>query len=218
VAKALHPATGIREAWALFRDLAATAPDHVMLAFGAGLGDVAYGLPDELAGKPTVTLSAYHSGDAMVAEKELQPLIDHGPPLFASIKRQSYIELQRIFDDSLGWAHRVYTKGGFTDDLPNAALDGLAEQLATATATDSFGLWAQGGAIARVPEDSTAFTGRAARFQMSSECAWDDPALDESHIGWGRATFAVVEPFSRTGRYVNDIADSVWTASESVTC
>ena len=43
---------------------------------------------------------------------------------------------------------------------------------------------------------------------MSSECQWDDPAEDAQHIAWGRAAYAVVEPHSRTGSYVNDVSES----------
>jgi len=95
------------------------------------------------------------------------------------------------------------------DAAYDVALDSLAAHFATATPTDSFGMWAQGGAIARVAEDAMAFTGRAARFQMSAESAWDDSNLDASHIGWARAAYAILEPYSKTGRYVNDVSDSV---------
>lgn len=72
----------------------------------------------------------------------------------------------------------------------------------------SFGLWTQGGAIARVQEDATAFTGRSAPFQMSVESSWDGPSLDAGRTAWARAAYAIVEPHSRAGRYVNDVADA----------
>lgn len=43
---------------------------------------------------------------------------------------------------------------------------------------------------------------------MSAETAWDDPAEDRSRIGWAREAYAIAEPYSRTGRYVNDVGDS----------
>ena len=48
-----------------------------------------------------------------------------------------------------------------------------------------------GGAIARVPEDATAFTGRAAPWWIGAETVWDDPELDDAHIGWARAAVAL---------------------------
>ena len=45
-----------------------------------------------------------------------------------------------------------------------------------APAGGSFSITALGGAIGRVDEDATAFAGRAARFDLSADSAWDDPA------------------------------------------
>jgi len=207
VARAVHPGTRIREAWQLFSGLAATAPDEVMLTFNMTLA-AADRVPDEHVGKPVVTISAFHSGDVNNAGRGLDDLMRFGSPVARSIVDSSYLDLQRVADDASAWGHRVYVKGGFTDELPGETLDRMVEHLLGAGPDDVFGLWAQGGAIARVPEEATAFTGRQARFQMSAETAWDDPAEDRSRIGWAREAYAIAEPYSRTGRYVNDVGDS----------
>ncbi len=178
-----------------------------MLTFGMWVAG-ADELPEPLGGKPVVKIGAFHSGSRGAAEREVRPLLEVEPPALAKLEPVRYLDLQRTFDVELGWGHRVYTKGGFTDGLPDDALDALAGHLESAAAGSSFGVWAQGGAIARVPADAMAFTGRAARFQMSTESSWDDPAEDEQRIAWGRSAYAIVEPHSRTGRYVNDIADA----------
>jgi len=131
-----------------------------------------------------------------------------GSPVARSIVEMSYLELQQSADEATAWGHRVYVKGGFTDDLPTDTLERMVEHLRRGGPDDLFGLWAQGGAIARVPEDATAFTGRQARFQMSADSQWDDPAADAARIGWVREAYAIVEPHSKTGRYVNDVGDS----------
>jgi hypothetical protein len=208
VGSVVHPASRIGDAWAVFKHYAMNAPDHVMLAFGVGHG-AEDKVPEEFVGKPVVTVSAYNSGDRGSVEIELKELLAFGQPIAASLTPRPYLELQQSFDEELSWGHRVYTKGGFTDDLPASALEALVDHLvADATPSDGFGLWAQGGAIARVTEDATAFTGREALFQMSSESSWDDPETDEMHIRSARGYFAIVEPYSRIGRYVNDVADS----------
>lgn len=207
VASVVHPGTRINEAWALFSGLTRTAPDHVMLTFNMTLG-AAGRVPDGHVGQPVVTITAFHSGDVNYAERELDDFMSSGSPVSRAIVEQSYLDLQRSADETSAWGHRVYIKGGFTDELPAEALDRMVEHLATGTGSDLFGLWAQGGAIARVPEDATAFTGREARFQMSADSTWDDPSLDQSKVSWVRDAFAIVEPYSRTGRYVNDVGDS----------
>ena len=207
VARVIHAGSRIREAWELFSYLATTAPDHVMLTFNmtlAALGSV----PEDHVGTPVVTISAFHSGDVAAAERELDEFMRFGSPVARSIVEMSYLDLQRIADEASAWGHRVYVKGGFTDELPGEALERMVEHLLRAGPEDVFGLWAQGGAIARVPEGATAFTGREARFQMSVETQWDDPTADSTRIGWAREAYAIVEPHSRTGRYVNDVGDS----------
>ena len=59
-----------------------------------------------------------------------------------------------------------------------------------------------------MPDEATAFTGRDARFEMSADAEWDDPALDETYRDWVRRAMAIVEPDAVTGRYVNEIAES----------
>ena len=206
IGSAFFPASRIREAWALFRDLSETDSD-ALFTFGTWVA-----APDELreplGGQPIVKVAAFQSGNPQAAEAGLQRLLNVEPPGISKLETVKYLELQRSFDNELGWGHRVYTKGGFTDGLPDTALDALAEHVQTAGVGTSFGMWAQGGAISRIPEDAMAFTGHSAAFQMSTESSWDDPAEDEARIAWGRAAYAIVEPHSRTGRYVNDVSDS----------
>jgi FAD/FMN-containing dehydrogenase len=206
-ATATYPAHRVRDAWVLFQELSETAPDEVMLTFAMWMAGPDE-LPAPLGGAPVVSVGAYHSGNQSTAANDLGSIMSAGEHALSRLENVSYLELQRTFDTELGWGHRVYTKGGFTDGLRDATLDAMAEHIARAGSGASFGVWAQGGAIARVPEDAMAFTGRSAAFQMSTESSWDDPQEDEERIEWGRAAYAIVEPHSRTGRYVNDVTDS----------
>ena len=53
-----------------------------------------------------------------------------------------------------------------------------------------FSITALGGAIGRVPEDATAYAGRAAAFDLSADSSWTDPALDDANIDWCRRAMA----------------------------
>ncbi len=207
VASVVHPGTRIHEGWALFSELAESAPDHVMMTFNMSLG-AAGGVPEEVVGQPVATIAAFHSGDANAAQEELREFIAYGSPVATSFVPMSYLDLQRSADEATAWGHRVYIKGGFTDDLPAEALEEMVEHFSRATTSDVFGLWAQRGAITNVPDEATAFTGRSAKFQMSPDSSWDDPADDPERMSWVRDAFAIVEPHSTIGRYVNDVADS----------
>ena len=79
--------------------------------------------------------------------------------------------------------------------------------VAGAPGEGTFSITALGGAIGRVPEEGTAYTGRAAVFDLSADAAWSDPALDDANRDWVRRAMAVVEPDATVGRYANEISD-----------
>jgi len=82
------------------------------------------------------------------------------------------------------------------------------EHVASAPDGCTFSATAQGGAISRVAEEAMAFPGREARFEVSGDSDWDDPALDDANRDWVRRAMDIIEPDALTGRYVNEIAES----------
>jgi hypothetical protein len=108
----------------------------------------------------------------------------------------------------MAWGKRFYMKGGFVGRLTDEAVDACVEHVADQPGGCSISLWAQGGAIARVPSDAMAFTGREAAFWLGVEAFWEDPALDEAHVAWGRRTMDALTPFTTAGHYVNDVVES----------
>jgi FAD/FMN-containing dehydrogenase len=202
--------------WAAFREFAADAPDeiHAAFSFARALPEDAY--PAAVAGDPIVTIRVAHSGDPASAERDLAQVRLFGSVATESVSRERYLEVQRTLDDELAWAHRTYFKGGFTNDLPADAVKALLDHVAGASAGDNFGMWVQGGALGRVPEDATAFTGRTAKFEMSAESTWVDPGEDDRRIAWARGAFAIAEPYAATGRYVNDVMESGGDLARSI--
>jgi FAD/FMN-containing dehydrogenase len=53
-----------------------------------------------------------------------------------------------------------------------------------------------------------AYTGRDARFDVSADTEWDDPALDGTYRDWVRRAMTIVDPDAVPGRYINEIAES----------
>jgi len=212
----LYPATRVHELWAMFRDWAPTAPDQVMATFNLMRGLPAEDFPPELAGEPVVGIGVSHSGALESVEDDLAPLRSIAPPVTGSIEAESYVEIQTASDEAMAWGHRVYTKGAFANDLNPETLDALVAHIATVEGDDSLSIWAQGGAIGRLPEDAMAFTGRSARFEVDAESFWDDPAEDDRHLSASRRAMAIVEPDTATGQYVNSLADVSGNAAKAV--
>lgn len=130
-------------------------------------------------------MSALHCGSPGDAERDLAPLRAFGTPLADTVQPKTYLASQHMNDEAMQWGHRFYMKSAFTTSVPDDLVDRCVEQVVDAPGDCSFSLWAWGGAIARVPEDATAFTGRDAAFWVSAEALWDDPDLDAAHVQWG---------------------------------
>jgi hypothetical protein len=65
-----------------------------------------------------------------------------------------------------------------------------------------------GGAVARVPEESTAFPYRDASHDLNIVASWlpEEAGDADRHIEWVRGLFSALEPYSR-GVYVNFTSD-----------
>jgi FAD/FMN-containing dehydrogenase len=203
----IYPGSQVHEAYGLFREYAAVAPDAVALTFVIGLAEPASDYPESVGGQPIAIISYNHSGDPALIERDLAPLRAGPKPVATTDASHVYLDIQAANDTAMGWGHRTYIKGAFTDDLRPETLDALVAHAAAAPGEASFSMTALGGAISRVPDDATAFAGRQASFEMSADSSWEAPAEDEVNRGWVRKAMAIVEPDAVVGRYVNEIAE-----------
>ena len=197
-----YPAERGHEIAARVREYLETAPDEVMVSFGVATGTEEDG--EDLVGRPVVYVGATHSGRVDDAEEVLRPLRDLGP-VADTFRQVPYLELQTSGDDDMAWGKRFYMKGGFLAELSDGFIDAA---LAHTTPRGAVTLWAQGGAISRIPEETMAFTGRQAPFWLGVESDWDDAADDAALIEWGRTTMAALEPFTAAGHYVTDVIET----------
>jgi FAD/FMN-containing dehydrogenase len=203
----IYPATQVQEAWAVFRDYAVGAPDAVSLIFSIAAATPAEDYPDSVAGGPIALIGFNHSGSADAVERDTAGLQRGPKPVSVTANSQPYLEVQTAHDLILGSGRRSFIKGLYADDVRPEALDELVGLVATAPGEGSFSVTAQGGAIGRIAEDAMAFAGRTARFDLSADSTWDDPALDAANRDWVRRAMAIVEPDATPGRYANENAD-----------
>ena len=197
----VHPVERARELAALVREAVESGPEELWTSFGLFV---------DTDGETVATVSAHHCGPLDQAERDLAELRAFGPPIEDSITARPHLESQHLNDEAMEWGHRFYMKSAFLHSLPDELVDLAVEHVSLLPrgAEGGFSAWAWGGAIARVPEDGTAFTGREARFWLAAEIQWDDPSLDEACREWGRAAIAGVSPFASAGRYVNDVSET----------
>ena len=203
----VFPATEIQAVWRVFHDYAPAAPDAVSLIFGIDRAGPDAGYPDELLGRPIVYIAYNHSGAAGSVERDTAGLHLGPKPATSSIGSRSYLDVQAAHDLVLDWGHRSFIAGFNAADVRPEALEELVDVVAGAPGEGTFSITALGGAIGRVPEDGTAYSGRAAVFDLSADDAWHDPALDDANRDWVRRAMAVVEPDATVGRYANEVSD-----------
>ncbi len=206
----VHPIERMHELAAAFRELASSGPRSLSSNLSFARATPAADVPAAVAGQLAGFLTVLHSGSPADAERDLEEIRAFGPPLVDTVAVKRYVDVQRQSDEALAWGHRFYMKSAFVPSLPDALVSacmGHADAL-PAESDGEISVWTWGGAIADVPDEAMAFTGRDAAFWVSAEAFWGDPAADERNKAWGRAFAADLEPYATEGRYVNDVAET----------
>jgi FAD/FMN-containing dehydrogenase len=197
----------IHELWQRFREYALEAPDTVSCIFGLDRAGADAGFAEPMIGRPIVYFAWNHSGAAEAVARDTAGLRAGLSPLTATLGSTPYLDVQVAHDLVFAWGSRSYIKSHNADGIRPEALDellGLLEEPGEGT----FSITALGGAISRVPEDATAYAGRAATFDLSADASWTDAADDELNIDWCRRAMAVVEPDHTLGAYPNGNSDA----------
>lgn len=194
-------AAAVLRAW---REVAAGAPRTVApeLALWSipPLPDVA----EELHGAPVVIVAGVFVGPAAGAGPVLAPLRALATPLADLSATGSYVESQSAVDDLFPAGGRYYWKSHFVDELTDELVDELVAVGAGRPTPESVVfLRTLGGAIADVAGDETAYPHRGARFNVSIDASWHDPALDASAVAWARSSWDRLAPFATGGVYLN---------------
>ncbi|MEA2517944.1 MAG: hypothetical protein QOF49_24 [Chloroflexota bacterium] len=209
-------ATHIQDLWSRFRDYAISAPDTVSCIFGLDRAAVGSGHAEEMVGRPIVIFGFNHSGAAEDVERDTAGLRGGPDPLTTTIGDSPYLDVQTAHDLAFGWGGRSFITSHFANDVRPEALDALVDHVIEAPGEATFSVSALGGAIGRVAEDATAFTGRAAAFDLSADSSWTDASRDDANIEWCRRAMQFVEADLTLGAYANGNSDRGPEASRRV--
>jgi hypothetical protein len=160
-------------------------------------------VPPELQGEQVVIVTCCYAGDLDQGAEVLRPLKEFGSPVLDLCVPKPYVDHQAMFDPSFphGWWYylRACDVAELSDEVIDITVDFANRVRSPLTA---FPIWQLGGAVASVPDDATAFNGRAAghTFNLSTTC--DGPEGFEAERQWSRDFFAALEPH-QTSVYVN---------------
>jgi FAD/FMN-containing dehydrogenase len=187
-----------------WRDLVPQLPDSVSPEFVLWSIPPDPQIPAELHGRKVVMVAGVYAGPAAEGAEVLRPLGELGTPLMAAASTVEYAEMQRELDPVFPAGGRYFFKSHFLTEITDAAVDALVAFDARRPNPQSLMvIRSLGGAVARVGEHESAFAHRHARYNLSIDAAWSDPAADASMIGWARSVWQGVRPFATGGVYVN---------------
>lgn len=187
-----------------FRELALAPPETIspeLIMWGVPPDPE---IPEELHGHPVIIVVGLYAGDAGEAAPVLAPFAELGTPLMDLGGTVPYVDLQSSVDELFPEGNRYHFKSHFADELTDAALDEIVRAgEARPTPESLIAVRTLGGAIDRVGPDESAYPHRGARFNVSFDGGWADPADDERVVGWGRTAFTAFAPHATGGVYVN---------------
>lgn len=192
-----------------WRDLLEEASLETTLTAWSGTAGEWDFLPRELWGRPLTSVGYVWIGDQEEGLK-LIPALAPIKPAAQRIRRLTYVELQRVDDDTQRHRIRRYWKGHFLRAFPDAAIGAFIARGASdggdPLALPSGDLQAYGGAIGAVGDQESAFDHRDALVEFVARTRWEQPGEDVTRTAAGRRFAAALEPFAE-GAYVNSIGD-----------
>jgi FAD/FMN-containing dehydrogenase len=204
----LFPLEQAEEAMAAYAEVVADAPDELGTAAVMLTAPPEEFVPPELHGKPALGFVISYAGDPAEGAQVVAPLKAVGPAVDL-VGPMPYRALQAIIDPMAQPGFRNYWRGlhltGLNENVVETFLRFPTEGLSPLSFLI---LFQHGGAVARVPDDATAFSHREATFMAHPIGCWESPAEDEHHLAWVNEVTDAFEPFRTGGIYLNFTPDT----------
>jgi FAD/FMN-containing dehydrogenase len=203
----LFPFERGREVLATFGDLSDSLPDEGSMLAVVMTAPPEPFVPPGLVGGKAIGIAGCWCGDidagieALSPLRSLQPAVD----LFAPMP---YPAVQSMLDDTAPPGLRNYFRSGYLDSLSDDVIDVCLDHGAQMPSPMSaIHLHQMGGAVARVQEGDTAFSGRGAAFTYNLVSTWAEESEDALQIAANGVLAAAMTPLSSGRAYVNFLGD-----------
>jgi UDP-N-acetylenolpyruvoylglucosamine reductase len=164
-------------------------------------------IPVELHGAPVVMVVCCYAGPVEEGERAVRPLRAFGAPLLDLCRPKPFVEHQAMFDPSFPQGQWYYFRSCDVTELNDEVINIVADHaLRMRSPLTAFPIFQLGGAIARVGEDATAFSGRTAGHTININATTATAAGFEEEREWSRSLWSALSPH-HTGVYVNFLMD-----------
>jgi FAD/FMN-containing dehydrogenase len=192
-----------------YRDFIEAAPDELGTIVVLRQAPAGAPLPPSIHGLPVCLILVCWTGEHEAGERALAPLRRFGRPLFDGIAVRPYVELQSALDASAPHGWHTYWKACQLPALTDQTIDLLSENAHRIQSPRSYIImFHMGGAVARVPEEATAYSRRAAVHNVNIDAVWLPVEQDraECEPAWAKATYEALTPH-QLGVYVNFLGE-----------
>ena len=190
-----------------YRDWVADCPDELMTILVQRRVLDLPGVPRDLVGRHVIAVTACYAGPVEDGERVLRPLKSFGQPLLDLCQPKPYLAHQSMFDPGYphGWWYYVRTCD--VAELNDDVIDIIAEHgRRIVSPISSIALWQMGGAVARIGEDETSFSGRSAGFTFNINGNSYTAEGFDAEREWARAYWSALAPY-QSSVYVNFMMD-----------
>jgi FAD/FMN-containing dehydrogenase len=185
-----------------YREFAEDAPDELTTVVNLRYAPPLPLIPERLHGVPVVTVVPCWAGPLDRGERVLEPLRRHRRVLLDLVTPKPYLAHQTTFDATVPHGLHYAWRSEYLAALDDQAIEVLLAHAWESRSPRSYTIMFQlGGAVARVPDDATAFSGRAAGFAVNV----NGVALPEEHAeqsAWAHRFGRALHPLS-AGVYMN---------------
>jgi FAD/FMN-containing dehydrogenase len=184
-----------------FRDRTASLPDeHTM--FGGLIH-----APDGSGTKLAVIVTC-HCGSPAAGEQAMRALKQFGSPVVDGLGQMPYCQLNGMLDAAYPKGALNYWKSSFLKQLSDEAIDTMVACFARCpTPMGQLLMEHFHGAATRPGASDTAFPHRSDGYNFLVLCEWMEQRDNDRCIAWARDTYAAMEPFFASARYVNYLGD-----------
>jgi FAD/FMN-containing dehydrogenase len=196
-----HPFEAAGDLLRFYRRFTSSISDDLMVVGGL------VHAPDG-SGVPLGAVAVCHAGSRAEADAELGPLLGFGRPALAQVGPMPYPQMNTLLDAGYPRGALNYWKSTFVGELDDGLIDALVERFGSCPSPMTAALFEHfHGAVTRVGVSDTAVPHREPGYNMVITSVWTDPATTDANIAWTRETFAAVQPYAASRRWLNYLVD-----------
>ena len=164
-------------------------------------------IPEEAHGKLIIMAFMVYAGDGEAGERALAPFRALATPLADMVRQISYPEMYPPEEGAEEYHPVAASRTMFVDQIDRSVAELIVDRLQASTAAMKVAqLRVLGGAMARVPVETTAFAHRASRIMVNLAALYNQPGEKPVHESWV-ADFARELEQGDSGAYVNFLGD-----------